>query len=307
MEIGSLDEARLVRFVLEFARLSDSQPQGSIVSPTGVAYPVLPRIGGTSRYNLYGCLLPSGATGMLKIAARRDDNGALDREAVILHHLRSRALEMEAANTGKPMNLEVFFPECVESFICPIQMDRRVTILGFPAAIEDLTQLGPVSDLFEKERVRVDPRTAAWILGKTLKLIAFAHDSRIANHFIAASNILIERQYHGVMVIDWTAGEISARTLHVATVRQELAQIARLAIQLMGGDQTTGCLPVSDQLPDDRFERFVWQLATGSFTNAALAHRRYYTLIYELWHGFWPFQSFPIAQPNNEGGASANA
>ncbi|MDP3899932.1 MAG: hypothetical protein Q8Q23_02515 [bacterium] len=267
--------------------------QGAITSPSGKKYQLVDKLGSSERFTLYQCVLPSGQLGILKIAANSENNPMLDRESFVLKLLREKALEVEGKNKDdKPLNYHYFFPELVESFISEQQNNRRVSILGFPAVIESFGQLTSLSSLWEKERVYVDPRTAAWILGKTLKTLAFVHDQGISNELIAPSNILIEKDWHGLIIFDWTRATINTE-MNGITSSQEIARAALAAIQIMNGNLGNGSLPESDQLTDSRFEEFVWRLAQGQISNAAMAKEQFYQMIWEMLpRGFHPFTSF---------------
>lgn len=292
----------LTGLVLEAASLEDSRRtqtvQGQITSPSGRSYQVLQKLGATGRYNLYLCLLPNGSTGVLKIAASGEQNSLLDKEALIMRLMSERAEEVERKRdpTQKPFNYQYFFPNLFESFLSESQGGRRVNILSFPEEVESLTQLTPLTELTEKEQLRVDPKTAAWILGKTLKVLAFAHDQGISNGLVVGSNILIEKAEHGVLLFDWTMATIHpGGTTPTEVCKQEITQAANAAIKIMGGDKDTQTIPSSDQLVDNRFELILQQMVRGGFSSASTAHDSFYKLIYELWpRGFHHFTTYKL-------------
>lgn len=291
----------LTGFVLQAAKLAASSEgaiiQGRITGKEG-RYQVVSRLGNASRYNLYHCLLPNGRYGVLQIAASTEYNDALDREALALRLMQAKAIEVESGNTGpKPYNYQCFIPSVVETFICDGQQGRRIDILDFTETIDEgFNQLAPLCYIYDRERSRIDPRTAAWILGKTLKILAFAHAQGITNGLVTGSNILVEREQHGVVLFDWTLTEMyPTEVVPPAIASSEIADAARLAISALGGDLSDGTLPESDQLPDDRFQRYVWNLAQGRSSNAAAAHGQFYELIYGLWpRKFHPFTSYRL-------------
>lgn len=246
---------------------------------------------------MYLTLLPTGRSGVLKVAVDSEQNDALNNEAVALKMLRVRAEEAEATNQGgKPYNFDLFFPDLVETFVSPTQGERRINILGFPEAIEVFTQLTPVSQIREAEGVRVDPRTSAWILGKLLKVLAFTHSQGISNGMVTGSNVLVERGLHGVILFDWTLCQIHpAGKVPALLVKTELMNAAKLTVSSLGTTSPSVRLPESDQLTDGRFEEFLRRLSEGKIASATEAHERFYELIESLWgRRFHPFTAYPI-------------
>lgn len=276
--------------------------QGTITSPSGQSYQVMDRLGKTDRYTLYQCLLPSERFGVLKIAATTGHNAPIDLEAFILQTMSAKAREIEAASDPdlKPLNYQHFFPELVESFISAGQGGRRISILSYPEEIDTPLQITPISSLVGKERVRVDPRTAAWIFGKVLKVLGFAHDQSIANGFVTGTNILIEREQHGVIIFDWTQASMYRKgRIPSESVREEVAQAARWAVFIMGGNPDTYYLPDYPEQLDARqkeqFMAFFQRLIEGKVHSASEEHRAFYRMV----HGFWgrlfhPFTAYPI-------------
>lgn len=286
--------------------------QGVILAPSGKSYMVFERIGGTSSYTLYVCLIPSedpniaDRYGVLKIAApmdpdkkNGDNNKALEAESFVLKRLRAKSEEVEEKRDKSkhpyPLNYHFFFPELVESFISVKQESRRVNILGFPEVIDIISQLEPLFALYEKERVYVDPKTGAWMLGKTLKTAGFAHEYGIANRFWTESNILFERDLHGITIFDWTKSLVYPGSVPDEIAREEIVQLGRSIVRVLGGDPETGKIPSSEQLPDNQFEQFLGKLVHGGFSDADEAHDSFYKLIWSFWpHEFHPFTTYPL-------------
>jgi hypothetical protein len=270
--------------------------QGFITNQVnGNRYQVLQKLAVASHFNLYQCILNSGQLGVIKVAASQSDNQALDREALMLKTMYDEAHKIETEKkSGQLYNYHLFFPELIESFISESQNNRRINILGFPDVIKDVGQLTSVSNIIEKDQEYVDPKTGAWFLGKTLKVAGFSHMLGISNSLYSGGNILLECDKHGVIVFDWTQAIMYPDGIVPEYVRkQEVSQIACLAIDLMAGDQKTGFLPESDQLTNDKFEQMVYQLALGKIDDAAVAHDQFYELIWDLWgHKFHPYTSF---------------
>ncbi len=272
--------------------------QGCITGACGTSYALVNRLGRTSRYNLYHCKLADGRYGVFKIASSADFNDDLDREGFVLATMAEKAEELEAGNTtSKPYNFDCFFPRLVESFIAQSQNGRRANVLDFADSVKDgLNHLTPIADIWEKDKTRVDPRTIAWILGKTLKVLSFAHDQGISNGFVSGSNILLERDQHGVILFDWTLSELNPHgRVPELVASQEIADAAKLAIRALGGDPTTGSIPESEQLTDPAFARYIWQLAQGRESDALIAHDRFYELVFKEWpRKFHPYTAVAL-------------
>lgn len=262
-----------------------------ITSPTG-RYGVGQMLGKSDRFTLYECVQEVNTSGMLKIAQSTNHNNSLDHEAFILRLMSAKAAELEAQHMGKtPLHYANFFPALIDSFIAESQEGRRINILGFPEPIETLAQLTPISALREIEHVRVDPRTSAWMLGKTLKVLDFAHQQGISVGLVAGSNILIERDMHGLIIFDWTRS-VTYHTYIVTQerVQSELSEAGRIVTLALGGNPETGELPKDDQLVDGRFKEFLHKLTCGGMVSAGRTHYDFYKLIWALWpRGFHRF------------------
>lgn len=236
---------------------------------------------------------------MLKIATGVGYNGHLDREAFLLTSMRERALRLEVeyalARPGAgTLNYQIGFPELVETFLAPDQDNRRVLILGFDAT-NTIGDLAPVQLILSRDRVRVDPKTSAWFLGKLLKIMAFAHSQTISIGDLTAENILIVREDHLVSVFDWTKAKLHNVELPKELVRGEIRAATRLAILLLGGNPDSGEIPVNDQLADQTYQAFLTSLLSGAYSNASMAHSAFYETVEALWgRKFHRYTTFPI-------------
>ena len=274
-------------------------PKKVLNSPTH-AYEILKQVGVTEGFNLYLCKSDERSY-ILKIAATIERNALLDREAFILNQMRNEAARLEeeyATVKSKPeemLNYQLCFPDLVESFLAPSQGNRRVNILGFPA-VDDLGTLVPIRHLTTRDRVRVDRKTSAWMMGKFLKILVFAHSQGIAIRRVTGDNILIERDEHYVAVFDWTAAEIHAEGISENVAREEISQGAKEIILALGRNPKTGEFPKdNEQDPDDRYAEHLCALACGSEHDAKQAHEHFYSLVRSLWpREYWPFTAYNL-------------
>ncbi|MBI2055956.1 MAG: hypothetical protein HYT37_01080 [Candidatus Sungbacteria bacterium] len=261
-------------------------------------------LGETEQFRLYECRLPDeGGAGILKIAATTAENPLLDREAFLLRAMRDEAkrLEEEYALVKEDpsilLNYQITFPNLVESFIAEDQDDRRVNILSFVGVADDIGRLVPIEQIVFRDRVRIDPKTSAWIMGKLLKLLVFLHDQGIVAGGVDGENILIERDQHYIALFDFTEANIyGVGGLPANLAAKDIAKAAKQVILALGGDPATGVLPADDQLKSRDYELFLHNLAEENEHDAARAHEAFYRLVRALWpsRGFHPFTAYPL-------------
>lgn len=267
-------------------------------SPTQ-EYGVGERLGETDTFTIYACTLPNGANGILKIATAKEHNGILDREAFVLQTLQELAVLIEERTAEREpgkgeMGYKHFFPELIEGFIAVDQGERYVLILGFSEVAKELIDLAPLEHLILRDRVRVDPKTSVWIMGKLLKLLDFAHRQGISVT-INGENILINREHHKVLIFDWSQSIIKGGPVEADIACEEISQAAREVIKALGGDPETGNLPADDQLDSDWYQELLWSLASGHEDNASEAHTHFYNLVRPVWPSkFHPFTAYPV-------------
>lgn len=271
-------------------------------------------VGQTPKYNLYevqeivsGSV--SGPECLLQIAVDLGQNGALDRAAFVLNHLKEKATETEkdyeAVNPKGFLNYDLGFPKVVDSFICPDQGDRRINILAF-RNVERVAQVAPLSNLWKKDLLRVDLRTSAWILGKILKMLTFAHCCcGISVGDLSGDNILIVpgpkqlpkkgEAAHYVILFDWADATIfQDEEVPMEVCRQEIIQASQSIVMALGGDSETGRIPDYGEDGYGPYSSFMRKLFFGGEINAEKGHREFYDLVRSLWkREFWPFTTFP--------------
>lgn len=282
------------------AREKEIKEKEFVTSPNGNKYYVLPKIGGSEHYSIYGCIIPSEdgvkkTVSLLKIAMQSSDNKLLETEALVLTRLRQTADEIDKERTegSKPFNYGYFFPNLEESFISEKQGNKRINILSFPDPIDSPSQLTQLSSLILKEQLYVDSKTSVWILGKTLKILGLAHDMNISNGHVDGSNLLIERDEHGVILFDWTFAQVFKDGIPSGICRLEIIQTVKTVIKAMGGDFQNGTIN-SDGV-DGQYSAIINNLLKGEFFNANEAHHYFYEEVEKIWSKkYWPFTSIPI-------------
>ncbi len=273
-----------------------------ITSPSGVVYEVdtdLP-LGETANFRMYVCKIPDGRIGVLKCAVSIEQNGLLDREAFLLRQMTEEAERREKVYQAlKPgavaLNYHLCFPSLVESFVSNDQGGRRINVIGFFGICDDQRDLVPLAHVVTRDNARVDPKTSAWILGKALKSLDFAHSQGIELSWVDGENILINRDDHFVAFFDWSAAKVHPDgSVPKAIVRIEISKIASAVLFALGASEI-GIIPPSDQLPDGRYEDFLVSLSRGAFSEAGQAHARFYELVDSLWgRKFHPYTTFEL-------------
>jgi hypothetical protein len=260
-----------------------------IISPRGHEYIVGKLLGETEKFNLYLCTYGNEQEAIFKIAKTTKHNGVLDKEAYLLQVLYDEAISVEkeyaAIKTGEEMlNYQFFFPRVVENFISVEQKNRHVNILSFAEIAPRIGQLVPIVLITTRDRVRVDPRTSAWMLGKLLKLLVFTHGNNVLMNLSAPyEDILINREEHYVAVFEWSEARLSSMTLSPEDKSEEISQIAKEIVIVLGGDPDTGEIPEDNQLVDTRYADFLKRLLNKKESDAKKAHTEFYALIRSLW------------------------
>lgn len=237
------------------------------------------------------------------------------KNAWILQKLATRAVEIEhvfqklmhneenAENTAQSLNYNLGFPELIKSIALEATKDTKwisVNILGF-RGVDDIELMIPLVK-FQKSGIRVDLRTSAWIMGKLLKIISFAHDFRIEIGRINGNNILIHPDKHYVVVFDWSYATIHDTTLKHLTISEEIKAAAKLVIKVLGTDLEK----VVEHNTDYLYINFLKSLANDGESSAKRAHKKFYDIVDLLcenpdsvWEkGFYNFTTHNIGVEN---------
>jgi len=295
-------------------------------------YIVTKNVADAKKYRLYLCVQKeTNRQCLLQAAVSKEYNVALIRAAYILAELKRRSDEIEEEyekkNPGKILNYHLGFPELVDGFIPPGINGRRVNVLAF-RNVDETSRMVPLINITEKDRLRVDLRTSAWIMGKQLKLFTLTHNENFSMNLVSGKNILIEPNEHYVLFFDWTAAEIHPDEIPMEKRRQEISFAAQAVIAVLGGDWKKGFIPNDKTEPfqkyvDARLERiktkrggeieeneptskirdrafkryvdFLLRLARGNESRAEKAHRDFYDIVDALWEReFYQFTTKPL-------------
>jgi hypothetical protein len=264
-------------------------------------------IGKSERFRIFRCSPdgnPDSKTHVLKIANDPRWNVDLDREAFVLEKLGRRAGYLEGEYAKRPgakptslLNYQISFPRLVESFVSgdPEHAGLAVTVVDFAESCEELSELAPVRFIAERDRCRVDAGTSVWILGKLLKVLAFAHSEGVSVGAVTSGNVMVHRDRHYVVVFDWSLAEVHPDGVPSESRCEEISEAARIAIGALGGDPDEGTIPPDDDLADDRYAEMLRDLASGRIGDALKAHGDFYELVDLIWkRGFRPYTTHPL-------------
>jgi hypothetical protein len=252
----------------------------TIVDGKNGSYDVGGLVAGNDRYRLRSCTDERGREMLFQIATDASRNSELSRNGWALRTLKEASDDVErrykeAGHEGA-LNYDLGFPELTDSFIFDGQGSRQVNILRFREILE-LNGVIPLLKIW-KDGLRVDLQTSAWILGKLIKTISFAHDNRIQVHNITGNNVLIHPDQHYVVIFDWSGMTVHEGPVPSMIVREEIKLAAQLAIKAVGGDLDLAMTNDAD-LP---YTRLLQSLASEGMSAASKAHQAFYGIVDQL-------------------------
>lgn len=234
---------------------------------------------------------------LLQIASELEHNGDLDRAAYVLRELKrfSDLLEAEYAKSspGKLLNYDRLFPKLIDSFVSDEQGKRRINILAFKN-VDDPTLFVPLSNLTNRDGVRLDLPSSAWIMGRLLKLLDFTHRLGVAVRLLSGNNVLIVPESHFAVVFDWSDAQFFPNGVPTEQRQQEIADAARTVFTAIGGHAVLLSYPYDTQGADVYVE-LLRSFATYQYDDASTAHRQFYQVVYGLFgHGFRETNLLPL-------------
>jgi hypothetical protein len=273
-----------------------------ILQGSNAKYHVGSKVAETNAYRIYLCEdAETGQQFMLQIATEVEHSGGLDRAAYILRKLRVTAEEFETIHAeqggARLLSYERLFPVLVDSFVPDDQGRRRVNILAF-SEVDDITQMVPLSNLTTKDHLRVDLRSSAWILGRLLKLLAFAHGEGITVHTLSGGNVLLEPSRHFAVVFDWSSAQTHPLEKAPRESRKDdVENAAKTVFVALGGNPLTGDYPYLNEADDNdrRYIKLITSMVQRREGNAERAHQQLYSLLDEIYgRTFHPFTTLPL-------------
>ena len=261
------------------------------------AYRIEHLIATATNYQLYLAQeVESGTWCVVQVSHDLASNGGLSRAAFILGQLAQSSRTYDEAygadHDGKRLHYDRLFPSVIESFTSESQGKRRVNVLSF-TDVANVPGLLPLSNLRTKDRVLLDLKTGAWVMGRLLKLLGFAHEQGIAIRSLRSNNILIDKDQHFAIVLDWTTALVFQETVDRAIAATDIAHAAQAVMASYGA--TAHGLPYSYSDSEARYVDLLRDFADGGETDAVRADARFYGLVREIWNvEFYPFTTLPI-------------
>lgn len=231
------------------------------------------------RYRIRKCLNSDGRELLFQIAIDATQNRHLSKNAWFLTKLRQRsdAIDQRQEEAGGMLyNYCCGFPELLDDIIVPSQGSRQINILGF-TNVDKVSNLVPLVKLW-KDSLRVDLRNSAWMMGKLLKILSFAHDNRIEVNDISGNNILIDPYQHYTIVFDWSHSVIHEEVVPAKIVREEIKLAAQAIIKALGDDLDRARFNDADI----SYTNYLQYLVSNGESDAAKAHHNFYDIVDSL-------------------------
>lgn len=290
---GTSTDVTLANPFLRF--LQERGDLGVILTREHTSYDVSELVAEAATYRLYICKdVATGKQCLLQVATDAVHSGGLERAAFVLRELKQTAdlFETEYAKLDAgQLSYERLFPQVLDSFIDEGQGRRRLNVLTF-SEVDDVRQLVPLSNLVTKDRLRVALPSSAWVLGRLLKLLAFAHGEGIAVRALTGGNVLLEPSRHFAIVFDWSASLTHPGEVPADLRKDDIASAAKTVFAAIGGDLATGDFPYDGEC---QYLEFLQRLANHREGNAERAHEEFYQLVEKLWgRKFRPFETLPL-------------
>lgn len=262
------------------------------------AYKVERRLAESKNYRLY--LAHKADTRdrcLLQVARNLQANGGLSRAKFVLDELAETSRHYDEIysrqNKGKHLHYDRLYPRVDESFLLASQGGRRVNVLSF-TDVENVSMLIPLSNLRLKDRVILDLRSGAWVMGRLVKLLDYIHPLGIALRSLGPRNILLETSQHYAIVLDWTEALVFQQEVSSEAATADISRAAETVLEACGvPDQ--GSLPFMLQDGEDVYVAMMRDFAGGKIANADEAHVRFYDTCHRaLGTGFHPFTTRPL-------------
>ncbi len=261
-------------------------------------YRVGNKVAEAASYRVYICEdVATDEQYLLQIATEIEHNGGLDRAAFVLRELKhtSDLLEKEYVKhiEDQTLNYDRLFPFVVNSFVSEEQGKRRVNILSLKD-VGTLSEVVPLSNFRNRDELRIDLPSSAWIMGRLLKLLGLAHSQGIAVRTLAGSNVLIGPRNHSLVVFDWSSAHTYQKAVPRKSQKDDIANAAQAVFVAIGGDAKTLTYPYNVD-KERQYIEYLSGLTKGQEGDAERAHASFYELVDELFgRGFRPFKSLPF-------------
>lgn len=236
----------------------------------------------TDNYNLYFGRGEHSADAVLcRVVQDKSLNGKMYVEQKHLKELAKLSCELEIeriernGDDGHKIHYDWLFPVCNQSFSCPQLDGRRVNIFEvLDASWDDFI---PFSKL--RGSTKVDAKSAAWVLGRFLKLQTFLDESKSCCGLeFNPDMVLVDPKAHRVVYMGWFDDLV--RSGSSANPKLNISRMINVIYDWIEKNETAGELEYLDWLKKNQ----------DSFTSGLDAHVAYYEFLNELWgKGYHPF------------------
>ena len=256
----------------------------------------------TSAFRVYLAQEVGGQYCLLQVAASIEANGGLDRAAFLLQRFEATAdvFDVEYAKTHerKHLHYDRLYPAVIESFVSPQQGGRRINVLAL-TDVDDIFRVVPLSNLRMKDRLRIDPETSAWIMGRLLKLLAFVHGEGVAHGSLVAKNVVLDPKNHFAITLDWSHARMFPSQVPGDIAALDIADAATAVFASIGGNTTTGTWPYEGhEAYTNLLLRLMFMRTSKVSTRPGGAERvmdQFYELVRsEYGRVFHPFTTLPL-------------
>lgn len=247
----------------------------------------------TEVYKVYVAKLPNGQTGLMKTNVNPESFFQVKAECEILRELNeiSDRIDSLYGEDEKPF-YGATFPKVFKSL--EPEPDKFIMFLGYHPAIKSYRQLVPLPKILLGGEMRVDLKTVQWLFGKSLRFFDFLHrHCNISLNLIDESNLLIERDKHGVFWFDFSS---FIRNPSPSQCKAEISELAKVMWRASGGtdeyepdDDGRIIGPESDYL---EYIGFLKRIMKGDCSDA-LSER---DALYALADRIWPKEPNPMEE-----------
>lgn len=263
-----------------------------LVESPSTLYEVLKLIAYAPNYRLYLCRDASSGRGyLLQVSTGIAHNGGLERAAFVLRTLANSSRHHDelyaAEHDGHKLHYDRLFPGLIETFVSKDQGNRRINVLTF-TDVENVAKLLPMSNLRTKDRLRIDPKTDAWIVGRLLKLLTIVHLEGISVRTLSSNNILLEPDKHFAIVLDWT----SAWMYQSEAPRADAAVDVVRAVE--AGYDALGDIDTRSYSYDDADLQYIDLLNQIKGQASQLTTNEAHTVFYDKVRAIWPTEFHPF-------------
>lgn len=238
----------------------------------------------TEHYRLYLGRGENTADAFLcRVVKNQTLNGVAFLEQKTLKRLADLSEDLEQAriakqgDDGKKIHYDWLFPVCEQSFSATQLNGRRINVLSIRDA--ELDGFIPFSKL--KAEVKVDAKSAAWVLGRFLKLQAFLDEDKKCRDLVFDPDmVLISPKKHRVVYVGWFDELVRKDNRSGPASKNNIYRMF---------DVIYSWVEKNDEPGEDEFLEWLKKFS-GLLSNGFEAHVSYYDFLNRLWgSGYHPF------------------